>query len=326
MSAANVSADPDGGEFLRYLVAHEGKAVSRKTCCKRSGGSTRTPTPAPSTTSSCACGATELSEVRKTGRDLRERLVADRHELRERLSGRPAELVSGRPGRPHPREPERRVWRAPGRVGRLGRHDLLPVDGPRSLLAEDALAVLRRTASARAVSQLLLPAPGSGPARWHARPNRVSSIAPEQSHRPEAVSTSRTASRAGNLLSAVGILRAMNCVSDYRPPRPRRRDDGSGKSTFARALAARTGLPVIHLDLHYWKPGWVRPSTTSGENDNARCSLARFGSSTATTTRRFTSGSNARKPSSFSHSLVVVRESRVCAGASQARWRDAPGL
>jgi adenylate kinase family enzyme len=35
---------------------------------------------------------------------------------------------------------------------------------------------------------------------------------------------------------------------------------GSGKSAFARALAARTGLPVIHLDLHYWKPGWVRPS------------------------------------------------------------------
>jgi adenylate kinase family enzyme len=35
---------------------------------------------------------------------------------------------------------------------------------------------------------------------------------------------------------------------------------GSGKSTFARAVAARTGLPVIHLDLHYWKPGWVRPS------------------------------------------------------------------
>jgi adenylate kinase family enzyme len=35
---------------------------------------------------------------------------------------------------------------------------------------------------------------------------------------------------------------------------------GSGKSTFARSLAARTGLPVIHLDLHYWKPGWVRPS------------------------------------------------------------------
>jgi adenylate kinase family enzyme len=35
---------------------------------------------------------------------------------------------------------------------------------------------------------------------------------------------------------------------------------GAGKSTFTRALAATTGLPVIHLDLHYWKPGWARPS------------------------------------------------------------------
>lgn len=35
---------------------------------------------------------------------------------------------------------------------------------------------------------------------------------------------------------------------------------GSGKSTFAVALAARTGLPVIHLDLSFWKPGWLAPS------------------------------------------------------------------
>lgn len=35
---------------------------------------------------------------------------------------------------------------------------------------------------------------------------------------------------------------------------------GSGKSTFSLALSERTGLPVIHLDLHYWKPGWLRPS------------------------------------------------------------------
>ena len=35
---------------------------------------------------------------------------------------------------------------------------------------------------------------------------------------------------------------------------------GSGKSTFSRALSAKTGLPVIHLDLHYWKPGWAKPS------------------------------------------------------------------
>ena len=37
---------------------------------------------------------------------------------------------------------------------------------------------------------------------------------------------------------------------------------GSGKSTFALALATRTGLPVVHLDLSFWKPGWIAPSET----------------------------------------------------------------
>ena len=32
---------------------------------------------------------------------------------------------------------------------------------------------------------------------------------------------------------------------------------GAGKSTFSRALAARTGLPLIHLDKEFWQPGWV---------------------------------------------------------------------
>ncbi len=34
---------------------------------------------------------------------------------------------------------------------------------------------------------------------------------------------------------------------------------GSGKSTLARRLAERTGLPAIHLDRHYWRPGWTEP-------------------------------------------------------------------
>jgi len=33
---------------------------------------------------------------------------------------------------------------------------------------------------------------------------------------------------------------------------------GSGKSTVARALGARLGVPVFHLDRAYWRDGWVR--------------------------------------------------------------------
>jgi adenylate kinase family enzyme len=32
---------------------------------------------------------------------------------------------------------------------------------------------------------------------------------------------------------------------------------GAGKSTFARALADKTGLPLIHLDAAFWRPGWT---------------------------------------------------------------------
>lgn len=32
---------------------------------------------------------------------------------------------------------------------------------------------------------------------------------------------------------------------------------GAGKSTLARQLGDALGLPVIHLDAHYWRPGWV---------------------------------------------------------------------
>jgi adenylate kinase family enzyme len=35
---------------------------------------------------------------------------------------------------------------------------------------------------------------------------------------------------------------------------------GSGKTTLARILGERLSLPVIHLDRHYWRAGWVEPS------------------------------------------------------------------
>lgn len=34
---------------------------------------------------------------------------------------------------------------------------------------------------------------------------------------------------------------------------------GAGKSALATAVAERTGLPVVHLDVLYWKPGWMQP-------------------------------------------------------------------
>lgn len=32
---------------------------------------------------------------------------------------------------------------------------------------------------------------------------------------------------------------------------------GAGKSWLAKRIAARTGLPVVHLDREFWQPGWV---------------------------------------------------------------------
>jgi adenylate kinase family enzyme len=38
---------------------------------------------------------------------------------------------------------------------------------------------------------------------------------------------------------------------------------GAGKSTFARRLGGKLGLPVIHLDSHFWRPGWQIPETSA---------------------------------------------------------------
>ncbi|OBZ18531.1 AAA family ATPase [Bacillus sp. FJAT-27264] len=34
--------------------------------------------------------------------------------------------------------------------------------------------------------------------------------------------------------------------------------NGSGKSTFSRELGEILQLPVYHLDLYFWKPGWIQ--------------------------------------------------------------------
>lgn len=45
---------------------------------------------------------------------------------------------------------------------------------------------------------------------------------------------------------------------------------GAGKSTFSTALAAKTGLPLIHLDLVFWKPGWVAPQDDEWREKQSR--------------------------------------------------------
>ena len=36
---------------------------------------------------------------------------------------------------------------------------------------------------------------------------------------------------------------------------------GAGKTTFARRLAERVALPLIHLDRHFWRPDWQLPDS-----------------------------------------------------------------
>jgi len=40
---------------------------------------------------------------------------------------------------------------------------------------------------------------------------------------------------------------------------------GAGKSAFACRLAEKTGLPLVHLDQLYWRPGWTEPSPDAWE-------------------------------------------------------------
>ena len=48
---------------------------------------------------------------------------------------------------------------------------------------------------------------------------------------------------------------------------------GAGKTTVARVIAARTGLPLVHLDSLYWRAGWE--PTPRGEWESTVSALLR---------------------------------------------------
>ena len=37
-------------------------------------------------------------------------------------------------------------------------------------------------------------------------------------------------------------------------------NNGSGKSFLAKELSAITGLPIVHLDVEFWRPNWEKPT------------------------------------------------------------------
>jgi len=49
---------------------------------------------------------------------------------------------------------------------------------------------------------------------------------------------------------------------------------GSGKTTVARRLAQRTGLPLIHLDALYWRSGW-QPTPADEWRDTVQSLISR---------------------------------------------------
>lgn len=44
---------------------------------------------------------------------------------------------------------------------------------------------------------------------------------------------------------------------------------GAGKSTLAREIARLTGLPLVHLDQRYWRPGWREPDREAWKREVA---------------------------------------------------------
>ncbi len=100
---------------------------------------------------------------------------------------------------------------------------------------------------------------------------------------------------------------------------------GAGKSRLASELAKRLGLPIVHLDAHYWLPGWA--PTPEDEwvarqadllSDSTWSSCAGCGTFVATL---------ARRPSrSFASSNRMEDASSRCGAALRSRPSFAPWL
>lgn len=42
-------------------------------------------------------------------------------------------------------------------------------------------------------------------------------------------------------------------------------NNGSGKSFLSKEFSAITGLPLVHLDVEFWRPDWEKPSKEEWE-------------------------------------------------------------
>jgi adenylate kinase family enzyme len=49
---------------------------------------------------------------------------------------------------------------------------------------------------------------------------------------------------------------------------------GGGKSTLARAMGERLGLPVVHLDALFWSPGWKEPEDNAAFRAKVAAAIA----------------------------------------------------
>ncbi len=102
--------------------------------------------------------------------------------------------------------------------------------------------------------------------------------------------------------------------SDDRAEACRVGSGGAGKSTFAVALGEATGLPVVHLDRHFWHPGWAEtPREEWSERQRELCAGERWianGNDGGTFDERFARADTV---------IIVARNRLAC--LTSALWR-----